>query len=174
MMGRTSALEGKYRSHEEMKMISSADNTVNVTVYKSVKTEPYTISYYERRPVFMLARGITEYMGRQINDRELRVNNGDFTGSNSLYNREFFKGRNSVLWLESMNATVLSTDEFIIEAKLKTTKYLGCAITSRTDGVQDLSYGLRDSSTISIIEIPLSVRATNAITRITTSLEELK
>jgi len=73
----------------------------------------------------MLARGITEYMGRQINGRELEVNNWDFTGSNALYNREFFKGRNSVLWLKSVNTTVLSTDESIIEAKLKPTKYLG-------------------------------------------------
>ena len=65
-------------------------------------------------------------------------------GTSNFSILEFFKGRNSVLWLESMNATVLSTDEFIIGAKLKPTKYPGCAIASRTDSIQDLSYGVRD------------------------------
>ena len=44
-----------------------------------------------------------------------------------------------------MNATVIATDDSILLAEFKPTKYLGYLINAKTTGIADLSYRLRDS-----------------------------
>jgi hypothetical protein len=115
-----------------MKMISSADNTVNVTVYKPGKNGALHNLLLRALAGFHVGQRRSEYMGRQINGRELEVNNGDFTCSNSLYSHEFFKDRNSILWLKSMNAPYYPPMTPLSKLSSSLPSNWVCAIASRT------------------------------------------
>ena len=143
---RTSALEGSYKSVDEIEMRSAVyPNEIDIYVDKPAASDIYTISYRnETWPVFIGARRAIAYSGKQINDRELEGNNGDFVGANFLYNRELTKEQQSIIWLQRMNATVLATDEAILLAEFKPTKYLGYLLQAKTTGIADLSYRQRD------------------------------
>jgi hypothetical protein len=143
---RTSALEGSYKSSDEIKLQSFVDlGAVEITIDKPAGTNIYTIEYKnENWPVFLRASRTLAYSGLQINNREFEGNNGDFVGSNFLYNRELSKEQRSVIWLRRANATVLATDEAILSAEFKPTKYLGYLIRSNSTGIADLSYRQRD------------------------------
>lgn len=142
---RTSALEGSYKSADEITMQSTVyPNDVNILVDKPVGTNIYTIEYTgEQWPVFMKARRAIAYSGQQINDRSFEGNNGDFVGTNFLHNRELSKEQMSVIWLQRMNATVLATNDAILRAEFEPTKYLGYLITANTTGIADLRYRFR-------------------------------
>jgi len=139
---RTSALGGSYKSVDEISMQSVVyPDEIEIFVDKPVGTDIYTISYKnEIWPVFLRASRTVAYSGQQINDRELEGNNGDFVGANFLYNHELSKDRKSVLWLQRMNATVLSTNDAILLVEFKPTKYLGYLIQANFSGMADLSY----------------------------------
>jgi hypothetical protein len=143
---RTSALEGNYKSAEEMMLESrSYPEEIEITVDKPAGTDIYTIEYKnEIWPVFASASRTLDYSGKQINDRDFEGNNGDFVGANFLYNRELTKEQRSIIWLQRMNATVLATDEAILLAEFKPTKYLGYLMQAKTNGIADLSYRQRD------------------------------
>ena len=144
---RRSALEGSYKSTDEIKMQSVVyPDEIEITVDKPAGTDLYTIEYKnEKWPVFIKASRTLAYSGQQINDRDFEGNNGDFVGANFLYNQELSKEQRSVIWLQRMNATVQATDESILLAEFKPTKYLGYLINAKTTGIADLSYRLRDS-----------------------------
>jgi hypothetical protein len=142
---RTSSLEGKYRSEDEISLWSKIDNEVDIEATKPAGSNVYTFTYHEQWPVLMTARRTLEYSGRQINDRDFVGNNRDFVGSNLLYNRELSKEQRTVMWLDQMNATVLATDDAILQAEFMPTKYLGYLIKANTTGIADLSYKLRSS-----------------------------
>ena len=144
---RTSALEGIYKSSDEIKMQSVVyPNDIEITVDKQAGTDLYTIEYKnEQWPVFIRASRSLAYSGKQINNRDFEGNNGDFVGANFLYNHELSKEQRSVIWLQRMNATVLATDDSILIAEFKPTKYLGYQNQANTTGIADLSYRLRDS-----------------------------
>jgi hypothetical protein len=144
---RTSSLEGSYKSSDEIMMQSVVyPDEIEITVDKPAGTDLYTIEYKnEKWPVFIKASRNLDYSGQQINNRDFEGNNGDFVGANFLYNRELSKEQRSVIWLRRMNATVLSTNESILLAEFKPTKYLGYEIKSNTTGIADLSYRFRDS-----------------------------
>jgi hypothetical protein len=144
---RTNALEGSYKSTDEIMMQSVVyPDEIEITVDKPVGTDIYTIEYEnEQWPVFIKAGRTLAYSGQQINDRDFEGNNGDFVGANFLYNRELSKEQRSVIWLQRMNASVLATDDAILSAEFKPTKYLGYLIQAKTTGIADLSYRLRDS-----------------------------
>ena len=144
---RTNALEGSYKSTDEIKLQSTVyPDEIDILVDKPVGTDIYTIEYKnEKWPVFLKAIRTLTYSGQQINNRDFEGNNGDFVGANFLYNHEFSKEQRSVIWLQRLNATVLATNDSILLAEFKPTKYLGYLITARTTGIADLSYRLRDS-----------------------------
>jgi len=144
---RRSALEGSYKSTDEINMQSVVyPNEIEIIVDKPAGTGMYTIEYKnEIWPVFLKASRTLAYSGQQINDRNFEGNNGDFVGANFLYNNELSKEQRSVIWLQRMNATVLATDDAILLAEFKPTKYLGYLIRAKATGIADLSYRLRDS-----------------------------
>jgi hypothetical protein len=144
---RTSSFEGSYKSTDEIMMQSVVyPDEIEITVDKPAGTDLYTIEYKnEKWPVFIKASRTLAYSGRQINNRDFEGNNGDFVGANFLYNRELSKEQRSVIWQRRMNATVLTTNESILLAEFKPTKYLGYIIKANTTGIADLSYRLRDS-----------------------------
>jgi hypothetical protein len=144
---RTESLEGSYKSTDEIKMHSTVyPDEIEILVDKPVGTDIYAIEYKnEQWPVIIMASRTVAYSGRQINDRDFDGNNGDFVGATFLYNRELYKEQRSVIWLQRMNATVLATNDTILSAEFKPTKYLGYQIQAKTTGIADLSYRLRDS-----------------------------
>lgn len=138
---RTGALEGSYKSEEQMKLRSSIDNEViDIKFTKPPGTSVYTFYFPEQWPVLFTATKTMEYSGRQINDQDFEGNNNDFVGSNLLYNHELTKDRRTVMWLQRMNATVQTTDDAIVLAEFKPTKYLGYLTKIHTTGTADLSY----------------------------------
>jgi hypothetical protein len=144
---RTSSLKGSYKASDEIMMQSVVyPDEIEITVDKPAGTDLYTIEYKnEKWPVFIRASRTLAYSGQQINDRDFEGNNGDFVGANFLYNRELSKEQMSVIWLQRMNATVLATNDSILLAEFKPTKYLGYLIQANSTGIADLSYRLRDS-----------------------------
>jgi hypothetical protein len=137
---RTSALEGDYRSEDEIRLHSNIEDEVVINYVKPAGTDVYTFSFHEIWPVSLTSRRTLEYSGRQINDRDFEGNNRDYAGSNLLYNHKLFKDRSVVMWLESMNATVLANDASILQADFMPTKYLGYLIQANTTGIADLRY----------------------------------
>jgi len=144
---RTNSLKGIYKSSDEIEMRSTYyPEDIEITIDKPKGTDIYTIEYKnEIWPVSLKADRTLTYFGQQINNRDFEGNNGDFVGANILYNHELSKEQKFVTWLERMNATALATDESIILAEFKPTKYLGYRIEAKTTGIADLSYRLRDS-----------------------------
>jgi len=144
---RTSSLEGSYKSTDKIMMHSVVyPDEIEITVDKPVGTDIYTIEYKnEKWPVFVKANRTLAYSGQQINNRDFEGNNGDLIGANFLYNHELYKDQKSVIWLQRINATVLATNDTILLAEFKPTKYLGYLINAKTTGIADLSYRLRDS-----------------------------
>ena len=131
---RTTSLEGIYKASDEIIMQSVVyPDEIEITVDKPAGTDLYTIEYKnENWPVFLKASRTLAYSGQQINDRDFEGNNGDFVGANFLYNRELSKQQRYVIWLQRMNATVLATNDSILLAEFKPTKYLGYLINAKT------------------------------------------
>jgi hypothetical protein len=143
---RTNSKEGSYKSIDELTMESTVNpDQIDIFVDKTVGSDIYTIEYKnEKWPVFLKSKRIIDYTGSQINDRDFQANNGDYASSNFLYNRDLFKDKLSVMWLQRLNATVLATNDSILLAEFEATKYLGDQIIANTTGIADISYGLRD------------------------------
>jgi len=144
---RTNALEGSYKSSDDITMESLVyQDQIDIFLDKPVGTEVYTIEYKnEKWPVFIKSARSLAYTGRRINDMDFQANSGDYIGSRFLYNRDLNKDKLSVMWLQKLNATVKATDDSILSAELEATKYLGDQITARSTGIADFSYGFRDS-----------------------------
>jgi len=147
LRARTSALEGNYKSNDEIEMQSANNgNAIDILVNKPVGTNVYTISYNnEEWPVIIKSDRTIEYSGKQINDREFEGNNGDYVGANFLYNHELSTDQKTVMWAQRLNATVLSTNDSILLAEVKATKYLGYMIQAHSNGIADLTYNQQDS-----------------------------
>lgn len=163
---RTSSMEGNYRSVDDLSMISTVyPDEISIIVEKPSGSNIYTIEYKnEIWPVNLKSIRAIDYIGRQINDRDLEVNNGDYISSSSLYNRELSAEKISVMWLQKMNATVLDkinvtefstlrgdprnltiiNDSFIL-GELKPTKYMGYRTEASTTGITDLKYKIKDN-----------------------------
>jgi len=137
---RTSALEGDYRSEDEMSLWSVVEEEITIDYVKPYGTDSYTFTFTEKWPVSLASKRSLQYSGSQINDRDFEGNNRDYAGSNLLYNSELSKERLTVMWLESMNATVQANDISIIRAQLMPTRYLGYKIQTNTTGIADLRY----------------------------------
>lgn len=137
---RTSSLEGKYRSEDKINLQSRVNDEIYIDTIKPAGTNVYTFIHSEYWPVLLIASRTLEYSGRQINDRDFEGNNRDYVDSNLLYNHALAKERTTVMWLDRMNATVLATDDAILQADFMPTKYLGYLVRAKTTGIADLRY----------------------------------
>jgi hypothetical protein len=137
---RTSASEGHYKSDETIRLRSRVLGAVDINFAKPPGTDIYTFYFKEVWPVSLVSSRILEYSGRQINNKHFEVNNQDFVGSNLLYNTNLSMDRRAVMWLTSLNATVLATDDAILFAELQPKKYLGFLVNMHTTGIADLTY----------------------------------
>lgn len=137
---RTAALEGNYSSGESIKLSSSYDSPINVSIKKPRGTNIFSIGFSEAWPSLLISNRNLKYSGKMINDRDYGVNNGDYVASNSLYNTNLAKDRKLVLFHERMNATVMATNQSLIEARFEPTGILAYNAYSNTTGIQDLSY----------------------------------
>lgn len=143
---RTNALEWSYKSSDEINMQSVVyPSEIDILFNKPAGSAIYTVEYEnEIWPVLLRANRSLAYSGKQINDRDFEGNNGDFVGTNFLYNNELSERQISIIWLLRANATVQATNESILRAEFKPTKYLGTLIQAKTIGIADLSYLQRD------------------------------
>ncbi|MDD2835210.1 MAG: hypothetical protein PHY05_03595 [Methanothrix sp.] len=144
---RTSSLEGRYKASDEIKMQSAVyPDEIEIIVDKPAGSELFTIEYKnEIWPVALTASRTIDYSGQQINTRYFEENSGDFIGTSFLYNHELSTQQRSVIWLKRMNATVLATNDAILLAEFKPTKYIGSLMRANSTGISDLSYRLRSS-----------------------------
>ena len=148
---RTAALEGSYKSEENITMKAATENEINIDIEKLAGSNILTVNYKETWPAYMRATKTIEYYGRQINNRDFEGNNGDYVGANLLYNQELFKDRRSIMWLDRMNATVWGAfdptggpHDSIVAARFQPTKYLGYLIKTHTTGLADFGYKFSD------------------------------
>ena len=137
---RTGALEGVYSSEDLITLCSAATNKANETVDKPAGSNIWTITYKEHWPVTLNASRTVDYQGTNINERDCVGNNFDFAGTSYLYNTDFSKKRNADLHLESMNVTVVATDETIIDVDVISSKTTDYEIESHSTGIADLKY----------------------------------
>jgi len=137
---RTAALQGSYSSEEQLLLKSSINNSVNVTIVKPAGTDVYTIDFYEKWPVKLSSIKSMTYSGQGINNREFVGNNKDYVGANFLYNHEFSKERTLNMSLESMNATLLATDEAIDQAEVMATRDTEYKLKTHSSGIANFKW----------------------------------
>jgi len=143
---RTSASNGTYSSEDEISLKSEADEDVDMWISKRPGTGLYRIEWSERWPVILNASRSVDFVGKGINDRECIGNNFDGIVSTYLYNVEFNKEREASLQLERLNATVIATNDVIVETNFLPTKSTDYRIESHSTGIADLRYWQTDSS----------------------------
>jgi len=132
---RTAALAGSFRSEEELKLCSSINNSVNMTLTKPAGSDLYDIEFYERWPVKLNYSKSMQYSGKGINNREIAGNNRDYAGASFLYNSELSKERSLNMSLERMNATILATDEAIELGEVQATRDTQYKLQSHSNGI---------------------------------------
>ena len=86
-------------------------------IAKSTYSDTYIIKFIEKWPANISASQRLEYSGKCINNRDFSGNNLDFVGTNLLYNKKLSKDRVIEMRLDRMNATVLATDDKIIQVE---------------------------------------------------------
>lgn len=137
---RTSALEGKYSSDDEISLEAKATDCVNISIIKPNNSDVWTVTWEENWPVIMNASRSIDYEGRGINDRECIGNNLDAVGSNFLFNREYSKEREANLRLGGMNATVVATNDTIIWTGFMPNRFTDYQLELHSTGIADLWY----------------------------------
>jgi hypothetical protein len=137
---RTAAWEGNYSSSEIVEVNAKVNPPIGLDVAKRAGSDVYKIDFYEEWPVNISAYRSLKYSGKGINDRDFAGNNLDFVGANLLYNRELSKDLIINMSLDRMNATVLATDNNIIQAERKATRDLNFRLSTYTTGIADIKY----------------------------------
>jgi hypothetical protein len=137
---RTGATEGNYSSQEHIDAWAQIRMPVGLDVTKFTNSDTYAIKFIERWQANISASQSLEYSGKNINDRDFSGNNFDFVGANLLFNKNLSKDRTIEMRLDKMNATVLATDNDIIQIERKPTRDLNYQISTSTTGIADLKY----------------------------------
>jgi hypothetical protein len=137
---RTGAMEGNYSSEEHINAWARIRMPVGLDITKTTYSDTYFIKFIERWQANISASQRLEYSGKSINNRDFSGNNFDFVGTNLLFNKNLSKDRIIEMRLESMNATVLATDDDIIQVDRKPTRDLNYQISTSTTGIADLRY----------------------------------
>jgi hypothetical protein len=137
---RTAASEGNYSSQEHIDAWAQIRMPVGLDITKSTYSDTYLIKFIERWQANISASQRLEYSGKNINNRDFSGNNFDFVGANLLFNKNLSKDRIIEMRLDRMNATVLATDDDIIQIERKPTRELNYQISTSTTGIADLKY----------------------------------
>jgi len=140
LLERTAALEGVYKSEEDVFLKANASNDVIMTITKPAGSDIWTVKWFENWPVTLNASRSINYEGRGINDRDCAENNLNGVSNNFLYNREFSMDRVANLELERMNATVKANNNTILKADVMPSISLNYNIKSHSTGIADLAY----------------------------------
>ncbi|MDD2837223.1 MAG: hypothetical protein PHY05_13865 [Methanothrix sp.] len=137
---RTGATEGNYSSEEHIDAWAQIRIPVGLDIAKSTYSDTYFIKFIERWQANISASQKLEYSGKSINNRDFSGNNFEFVGTNLLFNKNLSKDRIIKMKLDRMNATVLATDDDIIQIDRKPTRDLNYQISTSTTGIADLRY----------------------------------
>jgi hypothetical protein len=137
---RTSAWEGNYSSSEMMNVRAKVNPPIGLDISKPAGSDIYRVDIYEEWPVNISAYKTLEYSGKGINDRDFAENNLDYAGTNLLYNTKLSKNLIVELSLERMNATVLATDDNIIQVERKATRDLNFRLSAHTTGIANIKF----------------------------------
>jgi hypothetical protein len=137
---RTGATEGNYSSEEHIDAWAQIRMPVGLDIAKSTYSDTYFIKFIERWQANISASKRLEYSGKNINNRDYSGNNFDFVGTNLLFNKNLSKETTIEMKLDRMNATVLATDDDIIQIDRKPTRDLNYQISTSTTGIADLRY----------------------------------
>jgi len=137
---RTAAMEGSFRSEGALKLFSSIDDTVNLSINKPAGSDIYDIEFYEHWPVKLSYSKSMNYSGKEINNREFVGNSKDYAGANFLYNQEFSKERSMKMSLDRMNATILATDETINLGEVKATRDTQYRLQTHSTGIASFKW----------------------------------
>jgi len=136
---RTAAYQGMYTAEEVLKMrsrISSAGYELD----KPAGTPIWTVEFYSDWPVLINSSRSIDYIGRNINDREFIGNGEDYIGAAFLYNMKLAKEQHFNLSSRSLNATVIVTDEGILNARLDENKDIDYGLKAHSTGIADLKF----------------------------------
>ena len=136
---RTAACQGKYDAEELLKMrarLSSAGYEVD----KPVGTSIWTVEFYADWPVFINSSRSIDYVGRNINDKELISNGEDNVGATFLYNTKLSNEENFKISSKCLNATIIATDDQILDAELDEIKDLDYGLNAHSTGIADLKF----------------------------------
>ena len=146
LLERTAALEGVYKSEEEVFLKANTSEDVIMTITKPAGSDIWTVEWFENWPVTLNASRSINYEGRGINDRDCAGNNLNGVSNNFLYNQEFSMDRVTNLQLDRMNATVKANNDTILQADFMPTISLDYNIRSHSTGIANLGYRQIDSS----------------------------
>ena len=143
IMERECAKDGNYASEESMNL--NAQTLFSPPQFDMVippaGDDVYEFYYIEKWPVVFNSNRNMNYSGKGINERYLASNDLGFVGSNMLHNQQLSEHRNTIMWLENFNATILAADyRGILNAQLQPNEYLGSQISAHTTGISDLGY----------------------------------
>jgi hypothetical protein len=142
MSERTSARKGDI-SYVEGTVLEATDyGTITEDLVKPADSPYYSIDYTETWPVIFGSYRQIRYTGSNIDRRDLAKNNQDYAGTSLLYNKELSEETRSFLVLQRMNASVIATDEDIVQAEFMPTKSLQYSTMIHTTGIADLNYRL--------------------------------
>jgi hypothetical protein len=137
---RTAASEGNYSSQEHIDAWAQIRMPVGLDIVKSTSSDTYAIKFIERWQANISSSQKLEYSGKNINNRDFAGNNFDFVGANLLFNKNLSKDRIIEMRLDRMNATVLATEDNIIQIERKPTREFNYQISTSTTGIADLKY----------------------------------
>ncbi|HPT18444.1 MAG TPA: hypothetical protein PLJ25_00160 [Methanothrix sp.] len=141
---RTAALQGKYTCEEILK-VRSRISSVGYEYDKPEGTDVWTAEYYANWPITINSSRRLDYIGQNINNREYTANGEDNLAANFLYNVKLVKEQTMNLSARSLNATILATDDAILQADLFENKDIDYSLQSHSTGIADLRF--KQSST---------------------------
>jgi hypothetical protein len=137
---RTAALQGSISSEEQLKLFSSINDSVNLSIDKPAGSDIYDIEFYEHWPVTLSYSKSMNYSGKEINNREFVGNSKDYAGANFLYNKEFSKERSLNMSLDRLNASILATDEVINLGEVKATRDTQYRLQTHSTGIANFKW----------------------------------
>ena len=134
---RTVAYQGKYDAEEQLKMRSEV-SSAGYEISKPAGTSIWTIEFYSNWPLFINSSRSINYIGQNINERELIDNGEDNVGATFLYGTKLSKEENFKLLTKRLNATITATDDKILNAELDEDKHLDYGLNVHSTGIADL------------------------------------
>lgn len=133
------ALQGLYSSEDQI-MMKSQVFEFGYIWDKPAGTDVWTAEFYSNWPVTINYSRSLDYIGKNINNREFISNGEDNIGANFLYNLKLTKEQNWNLSAGRLNATILATNDSILQAELFENKEIDYRLESHSTGIADLKF----------------------------------